>query len=212
MLTQIKLAALVVATVVLMGLTASASSGAPGHQREAMNWHAQSGTGPVGETAVAQLVRRDNGVSFQIRAQELKPGHAYTVWIVIVNNPDECTTSPCTPVDIIGRPDVVGTQILWGGGGIAGASGRLGFGGSVGEGDIDNGWYVGGLDDAMTAEIHFVLNDHGPVIPSFMPEMIKTYRAGCTDASLPVIFPATAFADGTPGPNTCRLYQTVDFQ
>jgi hypothetical protein len=212
MLRQIKLAALVAATIVVMGLTASASSGAASHQQVAMNWHAQSGTGPVGEKAVAQLIRRDNGVSFQIRARELKPGHAYTVWIVIVNNPDECTTSPCTPPDIIGRHDEVGTQIVYGAGAIAGAGGSLGFGGSVGQGDIDNGWYVGGLDDPLTAEIHFVLNDHGPVIPSLMPEMIKTYRAGCTDASLPGIFPATAFADGTPGPNTCRLYQTAIFE
>lgn len=39
--------------------------------------------------------------------------------------------------------------------------------------------------------------------------MIGTYRAGCTDASLPAFVPATAFADGTPGPNTCRLCQTA---
>ena len=212
MLRQMKLAALVVVTLVVMGLTASASSGAAAHQKEAMNWHAQSGTGPVGEGALARLVRSDDRVSYQIQARSLKPGNAYTVWIVIVNNPDECTTSPCTPPDIIGRHDEVETQIFYGGGAIAGRGGSLGFGGSVGEGDIDNGWYVGGLNDPLTAEIHFVLNDHGPVIPALMPGMIKTYRAGCTDASLPGIFPATAFADGTPGPNTCRLYQTVDFQ
>ncbi len=45
-----------------------------------------------------------------------------------------------------------------------------------------------------------------------MPEMIRTYRTGCTDASLPAIFPPAAFADGTPGPNTCRLYQAAVFE
>jgi hypothetical protein len=44
-----------------------------------------------------------------------------------------------------------------------------------------------------------------------MPEMIQTYRAGCTDSSIPGIFPASARADGTPGPNTCQLYQMAAF-
>jgi hypothetical protein len=208
----LKAAAVVAATMLVMSLTVVASSGASSYQQKAMNWHAQSGSGLVGEGGLARLYRSDDGVSFQIQARSLKPGNAYTVWVVVINNPDECTTSPCTPPDIIGRADKVGTQIFYRGGGVAGASGSLGFGGSFSEGDINNGWYVGGLDDPLTAEIHFVLNDHGPVIPSLMPEMINTYRAGCTDGSLPAIFPATAFADGTPGPNTCRLYQAVDFQ
>jgi ubiquinone/menaquinone biosynthesis C-methylase UbiE len=42
--------------------------------------------------------------------------------------------------------------------------------------------------------------------------MIRTYRAGCTDASLPAIFPASAKGDGQPGPNTCRLWQLAVFE
>jgi hypothetical protein len=61
-------------------------------------------------------------------------------------------------------------------------------------------------------DVHLVLNDHGPVLTEFMPEMTHTYRAGCADASLPGIFPATARADGTPGPNTCRLWQVAVFE
>lgn len=60
--------------------------------------------------------------------------------------------------------------------------------------------------------MHLILNDHGPKLPEFMPEMIQTYRAGCTDKSLPPIFPETAIGDGTPGPNTCRLFQLAVFQ
>ena len=44
-----------------------------------------------------------------------------------------------------------------------------------------------------------------------MPGMIQTYRAGCTDASLPGIFPPTAKSDGEPGPNSCQLYQVAVF-
>jgi hypothetical protein len=60
--------------------------------------------------------------------------------------------------------------------------------------------------------VHLILNDHGPVLAEYMPGMISTYRSGCTDASLPPIFPASAKADGTPGPNTCRLWQMVVFE
>ena len=63
----------------------------------------------------------------------------------------------------------------------------------------------------MTAEIQFVINDHGPVLQGFLPEMTHTYRAGCTDASIPAIFSATARADGVPGPNACQLYQMAVF-
>jgi hypothetical protein len=57
-----------------------------------------------------------------------------------------------------------------------------------------------------------VINDHGPMLPEFMPGMIQTYRGGCSDSSpFPGVFPATALADGEDGPNTCRLHQAAVF-
>jgi len=50
------------------------------------------------------------------------------------------------------------------------------------------------------------------MIPDLVANQISTFRGGCTDASLPPPFPATAKADGLPGPNTCRLYQFAIFQ
>jgi hypothetical protein len=90
-------------------------------------------------------------------------------------------------------------------------SGRATFSASFQAGAID-GWLPGfELDDPRTAEIQLVLNDHGPLLEGYMPEMIKTYRAGCTEASIPGIFPPSARADGTPGPNACQLYQMAAF-
>lgn len=66
--------------------------------------------------------------------------------------------------------------------------------------------------DSATAEIHLVLNDHGPALAEHMPSMIRTYRGGCSDASpFPAVFPQTALGDGTKGPNTCRLFQVAAF-
>ena len=92
-------------------------------------------------------------------------------------------------------PDVVGMAVT----------------GSFAAGSLD-GWLPNGsLQDPRAAQIQLVLNDHGPKLQGFMPGMIQTYRTGCTDASIPGIFPPSARADGTPGPNTCQLYQMAAF-
>jgi hypothetical protein len=177
-----------------------------------MGWHPQTGlSGAVADGATASLVRRPGGVSFNIRTTGLRPGHAYTVWFVVINNPSACAASPCSGPDIVLNA-ATDSQVTYGAGHISGNSGRGGFAGAFGAGAID-GWLPGGgLWDPMTAEIQLVINDHGPVLRAYLPEMIHTYRAGCTEASIPAFFPATARADGTPGPNMCQLYQMAVFQ
>ena len=86
------------------------------------------------------------------------------------------------------------------------------FSGHLSEGDLANAWYGNGFEDTRSAEIHLVVNNHGPKIPNQLGDMLHTYRGGCTDESLPPPFPATAKADGIPGPNNYRLYQSAIFQ
>ena len=202
--------ALAVATV-----TSVAGASAAEVQREPVRWHMQSGNPhlSVVEGTSAQLVRTENGISYSIRTEGLRAGHAYTLWVVVINNPAACTVSPCSPpVDIIGNP-ATNSQVIYGGGHVVGGDGQAGFGGHVSTGPLPDGWFANrGLDNPLGAGVHLVLNDHGPVLTDFMPEMIQTYRAGCTDASLPGFFPASAKADGTPGPNTCRLWQMAIFE
>jgi hypothetical protein len=176
-----------------------------------VRWHPQTGlSGPVASTAQATLVRRSDGVSFSLTTTELRPGHAYTVWFVVLNNPAACSATPCNAADILLNA-ATDAQVTYGAGHISGASDKAGFAGAFQVGPI-SGWLPGGgLHDPLTAEIQLVLNDHGPVLKGYLPGMIQTYRAGCTDASLPGIFPASARADGTPGPNACQLYQVAVF-
>lgn len=201
------------AAVVLLAMISTATvSAAAEHETVAVNWHAQSGSGPVGDGASATLIRRADGVSFRIQTDNLRPGHAYTLWFVAINNPSACTASPCSGPDIVLNA-ATNSQVIYGAGHVVGDSGRGTFAGSFRAGELPGGWFAGrGLEDPLAAHIHLVLNDHGPVIQGLVSEMIHTYRAGCTDASLPGIFPASAKADGTPGPNTCRLYQTAVFE
>ena len=176
-----------------------------------MMWHPQTGmSGPISADAWATLVRRPDGVSFSIRTDTLRPHHAYTVWFVVINHPSACLATPCSGPDIVLNPDT-DSQVTYGAGHISGGNGRGGFAGSFQAGAID-GWLPGGgMWDPMTAQIQLVLNDHGPKLTAYMPEMTHTYRAGCTDASIPPIFPDTARADGAPGPNACQLYQVAAF-
>lgn len=208
-----KLAAAAVASMLVVGLTAWASPAAAGAtvERVPVNWHMQSGTGPVGDGAEAQLVRRANGISFSLHARDLMPGHAYTLWLVVINDPAECDASPCAAPDIFNNPDANG-QVVYAAGHVVGGSGQATFSGARRAGDIPEGWLADrGLDDPLGAEVHLVVNSHGPVLNEYMPEMIHTYRAGCLESSLPPIFPQTARDDGTPGPNTCRLTQVAVF-
>jgi len=193
-------------------VTAGSVAARAERQTSPMLWHPQTGlAGAVSPGATAALVRRPDGVSFSLQTEQLRPGHAYTVWFVVINNPSACAATPCSGPDILLNP-ATDSQITYGAGHISGGGGRGGFAASFQAGPID-GWLPGGgLFDPMGAQIQLVLNDHGPKLTAFMPGMISSYRSGCTEASIPAIFPATARADGTPGPNACQLYQMAVFQ
>ena len=49
-----------------------------------------------------------------------------------------------------------------------------------------------GLIEADEAEIHLVINDHGPLIEGREFEMLNTYRDGCMDQSIPKPMPDAA--------------------
>jgi hypothetical protein len=196
------------------------SQNAAHHQTAAVNWHAQQqlivfgGNGKAGpvDGAWARLVRNKNGISYQIHAGELHPGNAYSLWLVVVNNPAACAGTPCSAVDILTNP-ATHSQVTSGGTGtVAGAGGMGTLAGAARAGTLSGRLDGRSLDDPYSAEVHLVINDHGPMLPEFMPGMIKTYRAGCSNSSpFPGVFPATALTDGAPGPNTCLLYQAAIF-
>lgn len=210
--TWVLVAAAALAVIVVAGIVIATGGE---EQTAGVNWHPQmEATGNVGpvEGASATLVRKDSGISYEIDTNSLIPGNAYTLWLVVVNNPEACAASPCTAPDFF-QSEATGTQVLYGGSGdVAGDAGELTLSGSLSEGPVE-GWIENrSFTDAETAEVHLVINDHGPELAEFMPGMIETYRGGCSDESpFPEIFPPTALADGEVGPNTCRLTQATAF-
>lgn len=176
------------------------------------------------EGASANMVRTMNGINFRVDTNSLEPGHAYTLWVVIFNEPGNCLTAPdpCTPADLFhsgAKPDM-----LYGAGAVASGSGGAILAGRTRLGDVSGsvqapvGLFSYGLVDPFGAEVHLVVHNHGPVIPEFMPDMIQSLAGGCTDAGIPAqgapspwndfaLSPAYAQEFGRLGPNACLSVQ-----
>src|SRR5262245_32370216 len=76
------------------------------------------GVGTVIPGTGSILVRTKEGVGATLHAFGLMPGHVYTAWWAVFNNPKKCATSPCTFTDFANL-EVRGSGI-WGSGQIAG--------------------------------------------------------------------------------------------
>jgi hypothetical protein len=161
--------------------------------------------------ASASLAISDQEVQTTLDTSGLTAGHVYTLWFVAINRPTRCATTPCKAPDVLANTAAVRADVRWAAGGIATQSGALSLTGRVPTGAWSKSWFEHGLSNPGGAEIHLVLNDHGPAIPGRERAMQTTYREGCTDESLPPPFPATAKRDGAAGPNKCALVQDAIF-
>ena len=190
-------------------LSAFASAGEMTHTVE----HMARDTAPARAIAGTQATLRTdaNGALMRMETAELAPGHVTTAWWVIMTNPAACSATPCPPDDVIGRAEEVGTQIVYADGAVNTDEGHAAFSAYLPAGKVDGGWYERSFPEPEAAEIHLVLNDHGPLIPDLAASMLTSYRGGCSTESLPPPFPDTAKADGQPGPNQCRLIQDAIF-
>ncbi len=162
--------------------------------------------------ATAALMTTAAGAFVSVSTSGLTPGNVHTVWFVAINDPAACETSPCKTLDVLKRTAMTKSDVGFADGLIVGADGTAEFAGHVPVGDLRGAWFENGYQQAQTAEIHLVIQDHGPLISELAEEMTTSYRGGCTDESLPPPVPDTARADGTPGPNTCRMVQFTIFE
>ena len=171
----------------------------------------------------SRIIRTPNGIEFHLRTTELTAGNAYTLWFVVFNNPAGCTfggQGVCGPTDVVN--DLARPDMMWAAGSLVSGSGEATFAGrrQAGDGSSSANGPVGlpayGLEDPYGAEVQLVVHNHGPVIPGYLPDMIKSIDGGCTDAGVPeagVPSPwndyagETVGAYGRRGPNTCQSVQ-----
>lgn len=211
--TALTVFALVMVVVSLMAASAQQSESSTAQRTVSpVRTHPSQGDVREIEGAAAELFTTQDGFTVNLSTSQLEPGHVYTAWLVMINNPEACSTSPCEAPDILGNSEAIQSEITYGDGIIVGEDGIGNFAAHLNTGEVPGGWHGIPLANPLSAEIHVVINDHGPLISEQAANMLNTYRGGCTDESLPPPFPATAKADGEPGPNTCRLVQTAIFR
>ena len=122
------------------------------------------------------LTRTESGISFSLQTSGLEPGHAVTVWWMVVN------------------PDG-GVAVLYAAGHVIDDSGTAEFGGYLQVGDSD-GYAMGSdttLEDALQATVYLVVRDHGPANPRTVNAQIHTFAAcntSCTDLQMSVHQPS----------------------
>lgn len=141
-------------------------------------------------TGTSTLHRTNNGITVNYKTTGLTPGYAYTLWIVIWNNPENCATpNQCNDLDFA-LANLVEVDVLYGNGNVVGDDGVGNFSARLNEGDDSesiNALFglppAGGLQsgNSFGAEVHFVLRSHGPKIPGQVSEQIGGYLGGCTD-------------------------------
>jgi hypothetical protein len=148
------------------------------------------GTLLVIDGASSRILRTPNGVHVSVTTHGLEPGHAYTLWIIPFNSPENCVGG-CDVADLA-NPAALPT-FAYGSGHIVGGGGKVTFSASLQEGDTsgfpqDLGDVFPGLEpaakdlgliDALSAEIHVVVRDHGPAIPGLVADQVGTFNGGC---------------------------------
>ncbi len=172
--------------------------------------HASQGDVKVANAGGARLIRSTDGIFVNLEAQNLRRNHAYTMWIVAINAPQNCSQQPCPASDVMQNTDVVQADLGYGDGAVAGDDGTARFAAFQPTGAMPHSWFGRGLMDTA-AEIHVVIRDHGPLIQGREADMLGTFREGCNAESVAETLPATAQGDGTPGAYTCANVQAAIF-
>ena len=122
---------------------------------------------PSAEVGTSTLTRTERGISFSLETSGLEPGHAVTIWWMVVN------------------PDG-GVAVLYAAGHVIDEDGTAEFGGYLQVGDSD-GYAMGtdtSLEDALDATVYLVVRDHGPAKPGLVNQQIHTFgvcNPTCTD-------------------------------
>lgn len=165
--------------------------------------------------AFSKLNRGEDGITAKIRTSATG-GNAHTLWFVVFNAPQNCSDGVCGEDDIfnpdgsfnIGQINAARISVLWSqGGAVARPSGQLQLNGALNEGEFpggpnqvvigraDDGALVGispvtGLEDASAAEVHTVVQDHGPAQadPAMLQTQLSQFQGACNTACVDIQF------------------------
>lgn len=154
------------------------------------------------ENGEAVLTRMKHGLSVTFTTAELDPNHVYTLWWIIMDEPENCTNNTCSFDDIflmdedgryildedeLRQPNFVQRELvmisnLSGHGTIGLEDGTAVFRAHLPIGDLSGANLFGpGLHNPMSAEVHIIIRTHGPAIPEILAEQLMEPWGGCPD-------------------------------
>ncbi len=172
--------------------------------------HASQGEVKLVKEGGAQLIRSPEGIFVNLQAERLQPNHVYTMWVVAINAPQNCSRQPCPAADVLQNSDHVESDLGYGDGAVADHDGKARFAAFQAVGTMPHSWFERGLTN-MAGEIHLVIRDHGPLVPGREATMLGTFRDGCNAESVPDTLPGTARGNGKPGAYQCANVQAAIF-
>jgi hypothetical protein len=139
------------------------------------------------------LTRTDKAISVDLHTTGLTAGDAVTIWWMVFNHPEACTSGATTGGPRCGMADMgnpeVDLSVLYAAGHVIDDSGVADFGGKLAVDDASGAIMGSGLHDPAGADVTLVVHDHGPADPGTVSQQIHTFDAcnpGCTDLQMSV--------------------------
>lgn len=177
-----------------------------------MSWAPNSGMtpGPIEGTSVV-LEKGSFGAAMALKSSGLTPGDVVTVWWVAIQNYSVCEAKPCTPEETMGNGVESDSVVTLAAGGVVSEDGTISLASFLPIGKVEGNFYDTTFHSPEAAEYHLPIHNHGPLDPSISEEMLTSFRAGCTDESLPEYYPQTALSDGVAGNFDCKTIQVAAF-
>lgn len=147
---------------------------------------------PPTEGSKSVLKRKADRIEYNVSTTGLPPG-AYTNWIVTIDNPGNCLTSPCTDVDVFERTEEVGATVFWAAGKTVNQNGKGNFSatikvGVLPTGDDQVGWPLEGatgLQNPLGGEFHIIVKYHGLTSqdPEIRKSQLSTLTGSCSEGA-----------------------------
>ncbi len=202
------LSALFAALLCLGVLAAPSAADPPGNGLDSTEGVFDFGVGD-GTGGMTELTHDRNAITMDADITGLEPGHAYTLWLIIFNNPAACVDG-CGEDDLF-RNGVLASGIFSGIGGFADGDGNLSGYKMTAEG-YDNGTtlFGPGLKSAKQAEVHVIVRSHGPESgdAAVSALQISTVDGGCDGADVEDVPPDALGECGDVGASVHLSYKT----
>lgn len=177
-----------------------------------MSWTPGSGMapGPIEGTSVI-LEKGSFGAAMALKSSGLTPGDVVTVWWVAIQNPDVCAGTICTPEETMANGDKTDSVVTLAASGVVAEDGTISLASYLPKGEVDGNFFDTVFHSPETAEFHLPIHNHGPLDPDIAEDMLTSFRAGCSDESLPEYYPQSALSDGAKGNFDCKTVQVAEF-